>query len=144
VSDPFIPIGEMARACGVSADTVRHYERKGVLTEVVRDASGYRRYPPTAIDRVRVIRRALEIGFTLDELARIFRQRASGDPPCRKVRDLAAQKVQDIDAQISKLMVVRAAIEEILPQWDVRLRSTAEGGVAHLLDSLLDAKEDPQ
>src|SRR5258708_32535736 len=86
-------IGDVAKQTGVSVDTVRHYERKGVIEGVVRDGSGYRRYPAATIDRIRVVRRALGIGFTLDELARIFRQRASGHPPCRQVRDVAARQL---------------------------------------------------
>jgi len=142
--DVGMQIGEIARACGVSVDTVRHYEGKGVLTDVIRDANGYRKYPATSIDRVRVIRRALEIGFTLDELAKIFRQRASGDPPCHRVRDLAAQKLREIDEQISRLTTVRVAMREIVADWDARLQSTSDGEMAHLLDSLIEPKEDSQ
>jgi DNA-binding transcriptional MerR regulator len=140
--DHFVSIGEIARGSGVSVDTIRHYEKKGVITDVERAPSGYRRYPQETVDRVRVIRRALNIGFTLDELARIFRHRASGDPPCRKVRDLAAQKLQQIDERISELTSVRAAMLDILAEWDVRLASTAEGEMAHLLESLIESKED--
>ncbi|PYQ56903.1 MAG: hypothetical protein DMF58_19605 [Acidobacteria bacterium] len=90
------------------------------------------------------IRRALEIGFTLDELAKIFRQRASGDPPCHRVRDLAAQKLREIDEQISRLTTVRVAMREIVADWDARLQSTRDGEMAHLLDSLIEPKEDSQ
>lgn len=55
-------IGEAARARGVSADTIRHYERRGVIPPAERDAGGYRRYSPAVIDRVRIIRRALSLG----------------------------------------------------------------------------------
>src|SRR5258706_15615859 len=102
-SDPLtnlLFIGTVASQTGVSVDTVRHYERKGLLFNVARDASGYRRYPAETIDRIRVVRAALAIGFTLDELARIFRQRASGKPPCAHVRDLAIRKLEELDERI--------------------------------------------
>jgi DNA-binding transcriptional MerR regulator len=129
-------IGDVARQTGVSVDTVRHYERKGLLQEVSRDGSGYRRYPSEAIDRIRVVRRALGIGFSLDELARIFRRRAAGKPPCREVYDLATRKVAELDEQIAAMTAVRAALSETLVTWERRLQTTPDGGFAGLLDSL--------
>jgi DNA-binding transcriptional MerR regulator len=132
-SEP-LRIGELAGAAGVSVDTIRHYERKGVLQNVVRDAGGYRRFPPDALGRVRVVRRALAIGFTLDELARIFRQRAAGSPPCRGVRDLAARKLAELDEKIASLTALRATLAGTLASWDDRLRATGAGEFAHLLE----------
>jgi MerR family copper efflux transcriptional regulator len=137
-------IGDIAAACGVSVDTIRHYERKGVLGGVARDGSGYRRYPPDTIDRVRVVRRALSIGFTLDELARIYRQRASGQPPCRGVRALAARKLTELDQRIEELLKLRAAMSGTLESWDRRLANLEEGEAAHLLDTLIASTEDSQ
>nr|MDQ5839375.1 MerR family transcriptional regulator [Acidobacteriota bacterium] len=84
----FLRAGELARAAGVSTDTLRHYERKGVLACPRRSANGYREYPADALARVRLVRRALAVGFTLDELARILRARERGVAPCREVREL--------------------------------------------------------
>jgi len=61
--------GELARICGISTDTLRHYERVGVLPRPKRTPGGYRQYPSEALKRVQLVRRALEIGFTLDDLA---------------------------------------------------------------------------
>jgi DNA-binding transcriptional MerR regulator len=130
-------IGEVASQTGVSVDTVRHYERKGVLQTVARDRSGYRRYPIDTVNRIRVIRRALSIGFTLDELARIFRQRASGHPPCAQVRDLAARKLAELDERIAAMTALRAALAETVAGWERRLQTTPEGGFAGLLETLL-------
>jgi DNA-binding transcriptional MerR regulator len=142
VSEGLLSIGDVAGRCGVSRDTIRHYERKGVITNVVRNGSGYRQYSPAVIDRVRIIRRAIEIGFTLDELSRIFRQRTSGHPPCRQVRELASRKLADVERQLAALQTLRTALTQIIASWDVQLRSTAEGEMAHLLDSLIDRTED--
>jgi len=65
----------LADASGVSADTVRHYERLGLLPRTVRTAAGYRRFPPESVDRVRLIQRALTVGFSLRELAAILERR---------------------------------------------------------------------
>ena len=129
-------IGEVAKRAGVSPDTVRHYERKGILHGVRRDPSGYRRYDESAIDRIRVVRRALGIGFTLDELARIFRQRAAGKPPCRQVYELAARKAAELDERIAAMTAVRAALAETLASWEQKLQSTPQGDFARLLEAL--------
>ena len=72
--------GEVARRAGVSADTLRHYEQRGLLGKPRRLANGYRAYPPEALDRVLLIQRALAVGFTLDELAELLRARDGGRP----------------------------------------------------------------
>lgn len=136
VNSDLLFIGSIASQTGVSVDTVRHYERKGLLPDVTRDASGYRRYPAGTIDRIRVIRAALAVGFTLDELARIFRQRASGKPPCAHVLDLATRKLAELDARIAAMIAVRAVLAETATSWKQRLETTPDGGFAHLLESL--------
>lgn len=133
-------VGDVASRTGVSVDTVRHYERKGLLKDVRRDGNGYRRYPADTIDRIRVVRRALGIGFTLDELAKIFRQRASGKPPCAHVYELTKRKAAELDERIEALTAVRAALAETLTSWEQRLQTTPAGGFAGLLDSLKDKR----
>ena len=129
-------IGEVARECGVSVDTIRHYEARGVLAPCERDASGYRRYPREAIERVRLIRRALQLGFTIDELSRIFRQRAAGKAPCREVRALAERKLREVETRIGELLALRDSLSTTIERWDERLGATAEGEAAHLLEDL--------
>ncbi|MDQ3744132.1 MAG: MerR family transcriptional regulator, partial [Acidobacteriota bacterium] len=70
--------GELARLAGVSTDTLRHYERKGVLPKPRRLGNGYRKYPTNSVERVRLIRRALSVGFTLDELGKFLKARDRG------------------------------------------------------------------
>src|SRR5437773_925083 len=89
--------GELARQAGVSADTLRHYERKGLIARPRRSPNGYREYPASTLDRVRLIRSALAVGFTLDELARILKERDQGGAPCRQVRQLAAEKLAEVE-----------------------------------------------
>ena len=131
--------GELARAAGVSTDTLRHYERKGVLQRPRRSANGYREYPPGALARVLLVRRALAYGFTLDELAQVLRARARGGAPCREVRALAAAKLSDVEARLVELAALRDELRATLAEWDSRLSKTADGSRAGLLESLADS-----
>ena len=131
--------GELARAAGVSTDTLRHYERKGVLPAPRRAENGYRQYPSDALARVRMVRGALAIGFTLDELARLLKTRNRGGAPCREVRALAGRKLSEVEARLSELAALRERLREVLAGWDTRLASSAEGERASLLETLLSA-----
>ena len=88
--------------------------------------------------RVRTIRRALAIGFTLRELARILRVREKGGAPCRDVRALAAAKLADLDRQLSEMTALREHLAQLLGDWDNRLDGLAPGARAGLLDALGD------
>ncbi|HEX8162169.1 MAG TPA: heavy metal-responsive transcriptional regulator [Pyrinomonadaceae bacterium] len=132
----YLRAGELARAAGLSADTLHHYERKGVLAPPRRSANGYREYPYEALERVRLVRRALGIGFTLDELARILRARDRGVAPCREVRALASAKLASVEERLRELAAVREELRAITGEWDARLARTPAGGRAGLLDSL--------
>ena len=136
MSSELLRVGDVASRAGVSVDTVRHYERRGVLPNVSRDGSGYRRYADDAVRRVLVIRRAIRLGFSLDELADIFRERAAGKPPCGRVRDLARRKLAELDERIAALTSLRAVLAETITGWDDRLRNTGDGGFARLLETL--------
>ena len=128
--------GELADLAGVSRDTLRHYERKGVLPRPSRGHNGYRRYPPEALKRVQVVRRALSVGFTLDELARVLKVRDAGGAPCDQVRNIAAQKLADVQKQLRELTQLRDDLQQTLRDWDVRLTQRAKGKRANLLESL--------
>jgi len=127
---------EVARQCGVSADTLRHYERKGLLPRPARTGSGYRRYPPETVARVLLVQRALVVGFTLDELARVLRERDGGRPPCRGVRDLVAARLADLEERLRQLAALRRELRHLLGEWDRTLAATPPGQPAHLLQSL--------
>jgi DNA-binding transcriptional MerR regulator len=137
--------GELARAAGVSTDTLRHYERKGVLPVPHRSTNGYRVYPSEALERVRLVRRALGVGFTLDELARILRERGKGGTPCRQVRALAATKLAEVETRLSELLILRDELRATLTDWDRRLAKTDDGQRAGLLEALAQSStEHPQ
>jgi DNA-binding transcriptional MerR regulator len=128
--------GELARLCGVSTDTLRHYERVGVLAKAPRTKSGYRQYPASAVERVRLVRRALAIGFSLEELSRVLRIRDRGGAPCRHVRELAASKLELLERRMEEMALVRDQLQGLLKDWDERLAGTAAGDRAGLLETL--------
>ena len=128
--------GALARTCGVSTDTLRHYERIGILSRPPRTSAGYRQYPPEAAARVQMVRRALGVGFTLDELARILRVRDRGGAPCRQVRSLAESKLHDVERQIADLSRLRDHLRVLLADWDQRLAGVPDGARAGLLEAL--------
>jgi DNA-binding transcriptional MerR regulator len=128
--------GELAKAAGVSTDTLRHYERKGVLPRPRRGTNDYRQYPPEALERVLLVRRALAFGFTLDELARVLSVRDRGAAPCREVRALAAAKLAEVEERLAELAGLRGELRATLAEWDARLDRTSGGGRAGLLESL--------
>lgn len=128
--------GELAKRAGVSTDTLRHYERKGVLARPPRQANGYRQYAPSALDRVQLIRRALAVGFTLDELAAVLRVRDQGGAPCAEVRALTETKLEEVETRLRDLTNLRNELRTVLKDWDTRLSQRSPGQRVHLLESL--------
>src|SRR5215471_7920508 len=134
-SEQFMRAGELARLAGVSTDTLRHYERKGIIPRPRRSRNGYREYPHHVLDRVLTVQRALRIGFSLDQLARVFKVRDSGGAPCKEVRELAASKLRDLDSDLEQLLTLRDELAGIVREWDRRLATTTTAR-AELLSSL--------
>ena len=128
--------GTLAKAAGVSPDTIRHYERLGILPPTSRTTSGYRIYPASAVDRVLVVRKALRIGFSLAELAEVLKARDAGGIPCRRVYELAQEKLDRISSDIKALRETERHIKKILSDWERRLREAGPAQKSHLLYSL--------
>lgn len=137
----FLLIGELAEIAGVSRDTLRHYERKGVLARPLRSPNGYRLYSANLIERVKMIRRALAVGFTLDEIAQIFAERCRGNAPCREVYSLAVAKLENINERIFEMEALRGDLESLVLEWDGKLEGVAETEPVHLLETLADSSK---
>jgi DNA-binding transcriptional MerR regulator len=140
VEEKALRSGEVARQAGVSPDTLRHYERVGVLPRPRRGANGYRQYDGAAVDRVRLVRRSLAVGFTLEELARILAARERGSPPCRQVRRLAAEKLEQLEKRMAEMQHLKEELARTIRDWDARLAVTPAGKPALLLESLAAGK----
>lgn len=106
--------GELAIRAGVNVETLRFYEREGLLHEPPRRPSGYRRYPADAIDVVRFIRRAQALGFSLKEIKELLTLRAVPRATCGDVVSLARKKVEEIDSKLRDLRSMKAALSRLL------------------------------
>jgi MerR family transcriptional regulator, copper efflux regulator len=106
-------IGQVARGAGVGVETVRFYEREGLITSPPRPSSGYRDYPPDTVARIRFIRRAKDLGFSLAEVAGLLALSARAATECDDVRQRAETKIADIDGRIRDLRAVRDALSRL-------------------------------
>ncbi|QED28119.1 heavy metal-responsive transcriptional regulator [Microvenator marinus] len=107
-------IGEVAERCEVSTDTLRYYEKRGLVDEPLRfESSGYRAYPPEIIERVLFIKQAQQLGFTLAEIGRLLKLRADLTASCGEVREVARQKIDGIRVKITYLERMLEGIEEL-------------------------------
>jgi MerR family mercuric resistance operon transcriptional regulator len=109
-----LTIGQVARRAEVGVETVRFYERQGLLEEPARKESGYRQYTRDVVARLRFIRRAKELGFTLKEIADLLALRLDPDTSCGEVRGRAKAKINDIEAKIRDLQRMRQALDKLV------------------------------
>ena len=107
-------IGQFADATGVSTDTVRYYEKRGLLAKPPRTAGGYRDYGPEAVRRLRALRKAQALGFTLDEAADLLALSADLDADAEAVQVRAQDKIEAIDARIADLRRTRDALDRLV------------------------------
>jgi MerR family mercuric resistance operon transcriptional regulator len=109
-----LTIGQLARAADVNVETIRYYQRRLLLDQPDKPLGGHRRYAPAAVKRVKFIRRAQQLGFTLEEVKNLLRLEDGGG--CRETRQLAEQKVTIIEARIAALTRMRGALRELIAQ----------------------------
>src|SRR5689334_4949094 len=109
-----LSIGAVARAAGVSVDTVRFYEHRGVLPRPARRASGYRAYEPSIIDRLRFAKRLQALGFTLEEVVGLLGDVDRGSATCAKERPRFTTVLQRVDAKIATLVALRRDLRTTL------------------------------
>lgn len=106
-----LTIGKLARSASVNVETVRYYQRIGLLEEPMKPMYGYRDYPVDYIARVHFIKRAQQLGFTLKEIAELL---TLGEGHCDDVRALAEQKCNRVNAQIKDLQALRNVLEDLI------------------------------
>jgi MerR family transcriptional regulator, copper efflux regulator len=108
-----LTIGKLAKAANVGVETVRFYEREGLIAEPPRRRSGYRQYPTDTVRRVLFIRRAKELGFSLKEISELLSLRVEPSITCADVRAVARGKISDIETKISQLERMKAALDRL-------------------------------
>lgn len=102
--------GEVAKRGGVKLETIRYYERCGLLPKPPRTASGYRVFAPEAVRRLHFVKRAQALGFSLKEIKQLLSLRAASKTECEDVRKRALAKISEIDAKIRTLRAMRKAL----------------------------------
>jgi DNA-binding transcriptional MerR regulator len=133
----FYRSGELAKICGCSPDTIRHYEQLGLIQKPLRSENRYRKYSKETIHRIKQIQAALRIGFTLNELSKIFKIRDQDGVPCKNVRELAETKLQQLTEQIEQMSATREQLKQLIKEWDKLLTQKPPGERAGLLDELI-------
>ena len=134
---------ELAERASVNPQTLRYYERRGLLAEPVRSPAGYRSYPPEALRRVQFIKRAQELGFTLTEVETLLDLAGGGPDSCDAVRTLATDKIADLRQRIADLHVLEAALNRLVATCELP-RGQRECPILHELDLELDPELDQQ
>src|SRR5262249_53758730 len=108
-----LTIGKLARQAGVSVQTIRYYERRGLILEPPRSSSGYRLYDTGAIKRLAFVRKAQLLGFSLDEVDELLSLRTRPGTSCADIRQRAHQKSNTVDQKISELTRMRGALSTL-------------------------------
>ncbi len=110
---PAMTIGQVAKRSGVGVETVRFYERTGLLDEPPRRASGYRQYSQAVIRRIQFIKRGKDLGFSLKEIGELLSLRVDPETSCGAVKERAEAKIADIDTKLRDLRRMQAALVQL-------------------------------
>lgn len=112
-SEKTFTIGQVAKQSGVGIETIRFYEREGVIPKPSRTASGYRQYGGDIVKRLHFIRRAQELGFSLKEIAQLIALRVTPKSNCSEVKKRALAKLEDINRKIADLQRMQEMLNEV-------------------------------
>jgi MerR family transcriptional regulator, copper efflux regulator len=107
-------IGQVAKQSGISVETIRYYEKEGLLEEPERKESGYRQYKEEAIDRLTFIQQAKELGFSLKEIGELLSIKSDANTVCNDVKQLAQEKLADIESKIKMLQRMRKSLKKLV------------------------------
>lgn len=125
-------IGEVAKNSQVGVETVRYYEREGLIALPKRDDSGYRQYPETVIKQIQFIQRAKSLGFSLKEIGELIRLRSTSGVSCKGVKAKANAKISDIQKKIDALERMKMALQPLV----ARCKSSAPISDCPILNAL--------
>ena len=129
-----LQIGEVAARAGVSVDAVRYYEKRRLLTRAPRSAGGFRLFTAEAVERIRFIKQAQEMGLSLDEVGELLA--GGGASQCQRVRDLLQEKIREMDEQIRKFRDFRRALAHHLSACENELKKHGAGATCPVIDQI--------
>jgi MerR family mercuric resistance operon transcriptional regulator len=130
-----LTIGQVARQTGVTVETVRFYEKQGLIAAPCRSPAGYRQYPPETVKRVRFIQRAKEVGFTLKDIGELLALRQAPGTSCADIKRHATQKIDEVDRKLRDLNRIRDALGRMI----VKCSGTGAVSECPILEELDDA-----
>jgi Hg(II)-responsive transcriptional regulator len=113
-----LSIGQVAKQTGVTVETVRFYEKRGLIEQARRTASGYRQYSPGTVKRVRFIQHAKDAGFTLNDIAELLALRQAPGETCAPIRERAREKIEAVDSRLRDLQRIRDALSKLVGKCD--------------------------
>jgi DNA-binding transcriptional MerR regulator len=128
-------IGELADDVAITTEAVRYYEKVGLLAAPIRTASGYRDYNHQALERLRFIRTAQTVGFTLGEIGEILELRNNGQTPCDHVRQLIAKHAADLQERINDLQAMQNDLHQLAAVAAAAPHTSATATHCHILES---------
>jgi len=111
-------IGELAKTAGVTPDTIRYYEREGLLPSPERTPSGYRDYGPGVLDDLQFIKKAQALGLKLRDVREVLDISSGGKPPCEHVRATVSARLVEVEERLRELRALRATLRETLERLD--------------------------
>jgi MerR family mercuric resistance operon transcriptional regulator len=131
--------GQLAKSAGVNVETLRYYERRGLMPKPARASSGYRLYTSDAVRRLRFIKRAQALGFTLDEIRELLDLRVRrGASQCANIRQRASAKAGEVEAKLKSLRRIKRAFERLVASCDGKGPADA----CPILDALEESEEE--
>lgn len=131
-----LKVGELAKRADVTAETVRHYTREGLLSPRRHPENGYQLFANNDLERLNFIQRARKLGFSVAEVRDILAHADQGDSPCPLVRDLLAQRLPQIRARIAELEALAQRMEQALESWQEMPDGTPDGhSLCRLIES---------
>jgi len=111
-------IGEVAKQSDVSVETLRFYESRGLIEPAGRTASGYRLYDDSVFERLAFVKKSQAVEFTLDQIAWIISEAKEGRRPCVEVREMARERLEELDDRLTELRRYRRELKHTLDAWD--------------------------
>jgi MerR family transcriptional regulator, copper efflux regulator len=128
-----LKIGDVAKLSGIGIESLRFYEKSGLLDKPARTFSGYRMYSRDVLERLAFIKQAQTLGFSLDEIRKIIDDARAGQTPCDEVREIVRRRLVEVEQRINELKRYRKAIAGTLEEWDKV--GQAPGHICGLIES---------
>jgi MerR family copper efflux transcriptional regulator len=116
--DSMLKIGDVAKLSGIGIETLRFYEKSGLLERPARTQSGYRMYGRDVLDRLAFIKQSQTLGFSLDEIRSIVEDARTGKSPCDEVREIVRHRLEDLDERMREMRRYRKELAGTLEEWD--------------------------